>query len=588
MAAAGDRAARPRDEDATSGRNDRDPDAEIASLRRILWGREQQRLAVLQARLEDPVARAEDIGAVLPQVLVQHAHDPNLARALTPPLEKAITASVKRNPKPLADALFPVMGPAIRKAVSASLASMLESLNRTLEHSVSLRSIRWRFEAKRCGKSFAEIVLLKTLLFRVEQVFLIHRDTGILLHHVHGGADGLQDADMISGMLTAIRDFVRDSFRVAETEALESLKVGDLSVWIEAGPHAVLATVIRGAAPANMRRSLETAIETVHLEFAHELESFEGDTSAFAESRATLEAGLQAEYRAEERRPRTRWTWILAAAAVIAIAVWLGFSYRARAREARYVEALRAEPGYIVVSTGRQSGKFVVSGLRDPRAREPEVLLAGTGLTAAGVDGRWAPYYALDPPLVLARAQDVLKPPAGATLAFSQGVLSVTGETPLEWIADARRLAPLLGGVVSFDPSGAFEAAGRASIARLESEPLLFVKGAARLLAGQDAALERLVAEARHLDAIAGAAGTRYQLEVVGHTDADGPDDANLTLSLARADVLREALGRVNLTHLDIATTGVGSGQPAAESPDEPGKQKNRRVAIRGVRSATK
>src|SRR5262245_35925364 len=224
MAAAGDRAARPLDEGAKSRAADSDPEAEIASLRRILWGREQHRLATLQARLEDPVARAEDIGEVLPQVLVQHAHDPNLAKALTPPLEKAITASVKRNPKPLADALFPVMGPAIRKAVSASLGAMLESLNRTLEHSVSWRSIQWRLEAMRSGKSFAEVVLIKTLLFRVEQMFLIHRDTGLLLHHVHGGTADLQDADMISGMLTAIRDFVRDSFRVADTEALESLK----------------------------------------------------------------------------------------------------------------------------------------------------------------------------------------------------------------------------------------------------------------------------------------------------------------------------------------------------------------------------
>ena len=588
MAAAGDRAARPRDEDASHPRSDSDPDAEIASLRRILWGREQHRLAALQARLEDPVTRAEDIGEVLPQVLIQHAHDPNLARALTPPLEKAVTASVKRNPKPLADALFPVMGPAIRKAVAASLAGMIESLNRTLEQSVSWRSLQWRLEARRCGKSFAEIVLLKTLVFRAEQVFLIERDTGILLQHVHGGAADLQDADMISGMLTAIRDFVRDSFRVADTEALESLKVGDLSVWIEAGPRAVLATVLRGTPPAGFRRTLEEAIETVHLEFAHELESFEGDTSAFTESRPTLEACLQTEYRAEEKRPRTRWAWVLAAVALVAVAVWLAFSYRARVREARYVDALRAEPGFIVVSTGHDSGKFVVTGMRDPRAREPELLLAGTGLTADGVLGRWAPYYALDPPLVLARARDVLKPPAGATLALDQGVLSVAGEAPLEWIAEARRLAPLVGGVTTFDPSAALDAAARASIARLESHALLFVKGTSRLVAGQESAVEKVVSDVRHLDAIAAAADRRYLLEIVGHTDADGADDSNLPLSLARADLLHDALTRAALTRLDIAVTGVGSGQPVAESPDEDGKQKNRRVAIRITRPDSK
>ena len=92
--------------------------------------------------------------------------DPELARALAPPVEKAITASVRRDPKPLADAIFPIIGPAIRKAVAASLAAMVESMNRTLEHSVSWRAIRWRLEARRTGRTFGEVVLLHTLLYR--------------------------------------------------------------------------------------------------------------------------------------------------------------------------------------------------------------------------------------------------------------------------------------------------------------------------------------------------------------------------------------------------------------------------------------
>src|SRR5689334_3635545 len=112
---------------ASAGNSDDTAD-EIASLQAILLDPAARRLDALQARLDDPEQRAADVGAVLPQVLLEHADDPRFARALTPQLEKAITTSVKRNPAPLADALFPVMGPAIRKAVSASLAAMIESL----------------------------------------------------------------------------------------------------------------------------------------------------------------------------------------------------------------------------------------------------------------------------------------------------------------------------------------------------------------------------------------------------------------------------------------------------------------------------
>ena len=164
---------------------DRDADLEaLSALRDVLVGPERESLAALQARLDDREARARDVGEVLPTVLLQRAQDPHFARALTPPLEKALTAAVRRDPKPMADALFPVMGPAIRKAVSAGLAGMVESFNRAIEDSLSWRSVQWRLEARRTGRSFGEVVLLKTLIYRVEQVFLIDRRTGLLLQHV--------------------------------------------------------------------------------------------------------------------------------------------------------------------------------------------------------------------------------------------------------------------------------------------------------------------------------------------------------------------------------------------------------------------
>ena len=69
---------------------------------------------------------------------------------------------------------------------------------------------------------------------------------------------------MVSGMLTAIRDFAHDSFRVSEDEALETLQVGDVTVWIEQGPYAILAAVIRGTAPRELRTALQEALEYVH------------------------------------------------------------------------------------------------------------------------------------------------------------------------------------------------------------------------------------------------------------------------------------------------------------------------------------
>jgi OOP family OmpA-OmpF porin len=565
-----------------------DRDSDWALLRGLVLGPDEQRLAELRKRLEDPVTRAEDIGEVLPQVLQLHAHDPHLAKALTPPLEKAITASVQRNPKPLADALFPVMGPAIRKAVSAGLASMVESLNRTLEHSLSWRSFRWRVEGWRTGKSFGEIVLLKTLVYRVEQAYLIDRKTGLLLQHVRAGTDAVQDANMVSGMLTAIRDFAQDSFKVGEQDSLETFQVGDLTVWIEAGPHAILAAVIRGSAPRDLRRALQDALESIHLEFGHVLETFDGDARALDDARPALEACLQTEFRASERHPPTRGAWVVFGLAAIALVVWLGFSYRASSRWGHYLDALRSEPGIVVVSEGRRGGKFVVSGLRDPLARDPQSFIAPTGLETADVAGVWAPYQALDSPIALARATRVLQPPAGAPLTLTDGVLSVTGPAPPAWILETQRTAPLIAGVTRFDTAGAFDLAWRSVASRIEARVLLFVKDGTRSVEGQDEEMRQLVSAARELDTVAAAGGLRLMVQAVGHTDVDGPPETNAALSLARAEVVRTALAGEVMAHLHFTAAGVGSTVPAVTGQTEADNQKNRRVTMRVTREDDK
>ena len=175
--------------DGRSSTDERDYEA-FGELRTLIVGEEREQLASIRVRLDDQAQRRREVGEVLPAALLEHAADPRFTRALTPTVERAITASVRNNPGPLADALFPVMGPAIRKAVAAALSSMVDGLNRTLEHSLSWRSLVWRIRALRTGKSFGEVMLLHTLVFRVEQVFLIDRTTGLLLQHVTEGPGG--------------------------------------------------------------------------------------------------------------------------------------------------------------------------------------------------------------------------------------------------------------------------------------------------------------------------------------------------------------------------------------------------------------
>jgi OOP family OmpA-OmpF porin len=564
----------------TLARADDDGRTEFAELRSLIVGPEQRQLHALQARLDDRGAQAREVSQVLPEAVLLRTHDPLLTRALAPTVEEAITASVRRNPRPLADALFPVIGPAIRKAIAASLSAMLESLNRTLGHSLSWRAVKWRITALRTGKSFAEVVLLNTLVYRVEQVFLIDRRSGLLLHHLQSGTGGVQDADMVSGMLTAIRDFARDSFRVSEEEALETLQIGDLTVWIEQGPYALLAVVIRGTAPPGLRVTMQETLERVHAFHGDALRDFNGDTAALEAAQPMLEGCLLAQYQPDDRRGSVA-LWAVTGALVVLAAAWMFFALSARARWNGYLASLRAEPGIVVVSAGRQDGRYLVAGLRDPLARDPRTLLPQHELSDATVAGSWQLYQSLEPSFVLARARQVLRPPSSVSLELMDGVLKADGTASAEWIASSAALAPALAGVARYDASAALESALRRVRGQLEAVSVLFVRGSATPVSGAESTLAGALDRVRELEALARVGGSRFRIEVVGHADSDGPPESNVPLSVSRADRVRAALEALRLHSIEVTSTGVGSREPKSAGTSEADKQENRRVSFR-------
>ncbi len=68
-------------------------------------------------------------------------------------------------------------------------------------------------------------------------------------------------------------------------------------------------------------------------------------------------------------------------------------------------------------------------------------------------------------------------------------------------------------------------------------------------------------------------------VKIVGHTDSDGDDTANLKLSQQRADAVREILmSQYNIDESKLTTEGQGEVQPIADNTSYEGKAQNRRV----------
>ncbi len=69
------------------------------------------------------------------------------------------------------------------------------------------------------------------------------------------------------------------------------------------------------------------------------------------------------------------------------------------------------------------------------------------------------------------------------------------------------------------------------------------------------------------------------KIKIVGHTDSDGDDAANLSLSKQRADAIKVSLtNEFGIDESRMTTDGKGESQPAAPNTTQEGKARNRRV----------
>ncbi|MGD8226313.1 MAG: OmpA family protein [Desulfobacteraceae bacterium] len=427
-------------------KGDRKPTT-LDELRKLLVGPEQIQIVRLKERLDDPELHAEDVSRVLAEAIaLRSSRDDQVAKAMETSIEQSIKSSVRRDPKPLADALFPVMGSAIGKAIFSAVRGMIQSLNQFLENNVSLQGLKWRLEAFRTKKPFREVVSQHTLVYLVEHIFLIHRNTGAVLQHVMAKEVAASDPDQASGMLEAIQDYFQDASGVVKDEDLGDLRIGDRNLWVELGPQALLAAVIRENATPDLQRVLHETIETIHLMKSEELEYFDGDVTPFGDLKSHLEGCLQSEFR-ESKGRISPLLWLLLGIVVLAITLWISYAMRDQRRWSNYVDRLRSEPGIVITETEKRSGKYHVFGLRDPLANDPKEILEQENLDPADVVFRWEAYSALHPEFITARAKRLLKPPETVTLDFKDGVLYAVGYASPQWAVEARKLATVIPGV---------------------------------------------------------------------------------------------------------------------------------------------
>ena len=218
--------------------------------------------------------------------------------------------------------LYPLLDSLVIKSVTAFITELLEKTNTLIENSLTIKGLTWRFKAWQSGVTFSQYAASQAFAFRVEQVFLMHRETGLLLHSVSLDLGLQADAEMISSMLTAINDFVSDSFIThtdnnqnnSHQQNLDVVRTDDFTLLIKQGPKASVVAAITGNMPQGVANQLQKTLEEIHKLYNEELDNFEGDSIPFDNSEHQLRDCLMVELKPEQitnKRPWMAWAVVL-------------------------------------------------------------------------------------------------------------------------------------------------------------------------------------------------------------------------------------------------------------------------------------
>jgi len=395
---------------------------EFDQLRTLLVGPEtsaldalERKIHALEAQLTTISDRADFMAAALPDSIdLSTESESRLHRALLPKIEQVVHTSVRRDPNIFAEALYPVMGPLIRKVVH----KLFDSGKRS----------QWS-------------------PYNVEQLFVIHRSSGLVISHQSAPGIAYHDADMVSGMLDAVRSFVQEAFDSHEFDGLRLMTVGDVNVRIEWSPYVVVAAVVRGVEPENLRPALESTLSDIHHRYQHQLQSYSGESEPYDGIGSMLNNVLS---RTAPSRLSIFWMTyrpaVVMAAVLLLLAAIIWMVYGA-SKWNLLLDDLGAEPGVIVFDQKHGLWNNKLHLLKDPYAESIHDVVERNGYDLDRVEISSYTFYSDDEMIRLKRAAKILSAPAGVELYLHERTLYLVGDPDKEWLKRAQSMAPVIEGI---------------------------------------------------------------------------------------------------------------------------------------------
>ncbi|MEL7522185.1 MAG: BON domain-containing protein, partial [Cyanobacteria bacterium J06553_1] len=285
-----------------------------------------------------------------------------IPQTLGPEMGRAIKAQIESEKDAMVDALYPVIGSTIAKY----MVEVVQDINSKVESTLSPEGIKRKFQARMQGVSEAELIFKESVGFRVRAIFLIDKDSGLVIQEIQIPGEKRLDSDMLAGMLTAIRSFANDC--IAAGSELDSIDYGDWQIPIEVGGYCYLAVIVAGEPPKEFITNVRRVLGSIILEHDDSIQDFSGNLADVPLGiKHKLEQLIEVESDKPKKSSSSILLWLLIFILGLIIVPWGVTSYRTRVAQQIEQSAaiqLDAAPEISVYRLDPQvkQGKLIVKG----------------------------------------------------------------------------------------------------------------------------------------------------------------------------------------------------------------------------------
>ncbi|MEH2222642.1 OmpA family protein [Nostoc sp.] len=225
---------------------------------------------------QDKVSMSTAIAPVIPLAISQQIiiAPEEVSDAIAPAMGRAIKKQIEIEQNIVVDALYPIIGSTIAKY----MAETIRAINRQVEETLSVEGVKRKIRAKLQGVSEAELIFKEALPFTIQAIFLIHKTSGLVISDIQHSHVEQLEAEMVAGMLTAIRSFANDCINQSGSiTELDAIEYGTSKIILEVAGYCYLAIVVGGEPSKNFIWKMRQVFSTIVKTYGDLIEKFDGD-----------------------------------------------------------------------------------------------------------------------------------------------------------------------------------------------------------------------------------------------------------------------------------------------------------------------